>query len=215
MWITKDNIEIQRTLTTNLPMRVMQKESMILVDTGRRKACKSLMKVLSESAQNKDFRLVVLTHSHDDHIESLESLMEVWDVKVLIHRSEAVKITELVKANRIIEFDETFSLKPYGINGEVIHTPGHSAGSASVILNDEIALIGDHIGDFFTKPWAKNKKIVSASSLKSMERLLELTCTSYIPAHKKNWFTFNQLNIMYQQYIAGEALYEKQVSCSY
>lgn len=213
MWTTTDNIEVRRLLTTNLPMLVVQSKSMILVDTGRMKAEKSLMKSLSEITQLKEFKLIVLTHSHDDHIESLNSIVNAWGVNVLVHKSEAKRIAELIGENRVIEFEDSFSLKSYGINGVVIHTPGHSSGSVSIILNNEIALVGDHIGDFFTKPWARNKKVVSSSSVKSMERLLRLKCTSYIPAHKKNWFEYDQLNTVYQQYIKGKAIYEKQVKC--
>ena len=39
--------------------------------------------------------------------------------------------------------DSAFSLNAYGIPGVVIHTPGHTAGSVSVLLDDGRALIGD------------------------------------------------------------------------
>jgi len=215
MWTTTATTttitKIQRLLTTNLPMSVVQNGNMILVDTGRAKGQESMFKKLNKICSNEEFKLIILTHTHPDHIETLASIAKKWDVKVLVHSSEAQNIVAHIDHERIIEFEDSFDLNDIGINGVVIHTPGHSPGSSSVILNNEIALVGDHIGDFFTKPWAKNNKKVSNSSLKSMERLLNLGCKLYIPAHKKNWFEYDQLNAVYQRYVNGEAVYEKQI----
>ncbi len=213
MWTSTDNIKVRRLLASNLPMRVVQNSNMILVDTGRLKAQKSMMEKLNKIAQTEDFKLIVLTHTHGDHIESLEKITKVWDVNVVVHRSESRNIAGLVDEKRIIEFEDSFDLNTYGINGKVVHTPGHSSGSSSIILNNEIALVGDLIGDFFTKPWAKNNRKVNISSVRSMESLLTLNCKCYIPAHKRNWFDYDQLNIVFQQYTSGEAIYEKQVNC--
>ncbi len=39
--------------------------------------------------------------------------------------------------------DEGLSLVPYGVEGRVLHTPGHTAGSLSVLLDAGEAFIGD------------------------------------------------------------------------
>ncbi|NTV58665.1 MAG: hypothetical protein HGA74_15485 [Deltaproteobacteria bacterium] len=39
--------------------------------------------------------------------------------------------------------DEGLSLEPYGIAGQVIHTPGHTQGSVSILLEGGHALVGD------------------------------------------------------------------------
>jgi len=39
--------------------------------------------------------------------------------------------------------DADFPLHPYGISGVAVHTPGHTAGSVSVLLEDGRALVGD------------------------------------------------------------------------
>lgn len=38
--------------------------------------------------------------------------------------------------------DEPFSLAEYGIQGEIIHTPGHTTGSVSVLLDTGDAFVG-------------------------------------------------------------------------
>jgi len=39
--------------------------------------------------------------------------------------------------------DEELSLESYGIRGKVLHTPGHSLGSMSLLLNTGDAFVGD------------------------------------------------------------------------
>ena len=39
--------------------------------------------------------------------------------------------------------DQGLRLDPWGVEGEIIHTPGHSAGSMSLVLNSGEALVGD------------------------------------------------------------------------
>jgi glyoxylase-like metal-dependent hydrolase (beta-lactamase superfamily II) len=43
----------------------------------------------------------------------------------------------------IVLKDEEFSLNDYGIKGKVIHTPGHSSGSVSILLDTGEAFVGD------------------------------------------------------------------------
>ena len=42
-----------------------------------------------------------------------------------------------------VVFEDDIDLKIFGVNGKVIHTPGHTAGSLSVILSGGTAIIGD------------------------------------------------------------------------
>jgi glyoxylase-like metal-dependent hydrolase (beta-lactamase superfamily II) len=49
--------------------------------------------------------------------------------------------TKSLKAD--IAFETDIDLNDFGINGRIIHTPGHTAGSVSVILSDGTAIIGD------------------------------------------------------------------------
>ncbi|MDI7275327.1 MAG: hypothetical protein QME94_05075, partial [Anaerolineae bacterium] len=39
--------------------------------------------------------------------------------------------------------DEGLPLDPYGVPGDILHTPGHTAGSVSVVLRDGSAIVGD------------------------------------------------------------------------
>jgi glyoxylase-like metal-dependent hydrolase (beta-lactamase superfamily II) len=43
--------------------------------------------------------------------------------------------------------EDSFDLAEYGISGQVIHTPGHSLGSVSIILDNGETLVGDMVRD--------------------------------------------------------------------
>ncbi|MCK7531440.1 MAG: hypothetical protein MZV63_10595 [Marinilabiliales bacterium] len=42
-------------------------------------------------------------------------------------------------------FADTFDLNRFGINGYVLHTPGHSPGGATTVIDDLVAIAGDSI----------------------------------------------------------------------
>lgn len=46
-----------------------------------------------------------------------------------------------------LTFDSEFDLSPYGVSGKVIHTPGHSVCSSSVVLDSGEAFVGDMLID--------------------------------------------------------------------
>jgi len=52
-----------------------------------------------------------------------------------------------------IAFDNDIDLREFGVDGKIIHTPGHTEGSSSLILSDGKAIIGDLMvgGIFFKK----------------------------------------------------------------
>ena len=65
----------------------------------------------------------------------------------------------------------------------MIHTPGHTAGSMSLIIDDELAVVGDTMFGVFRwsvfPPFAEDEKLM----IKSWGRLLETKCSEFIPSH--------------------------------
>lgn len=154
---------------------------------------------------------VVLTHTHFDHAANSAWLMREYGTSVIVHTAEKESLARgdtpipegtllftrwLVKAGRrlpswfkyepciadiIVEDD--YSLSRFGLNGRVIHTPGHCSGEVAVIIDDETALTGDTLlgvipGHIFP-PFADNTTLL----LKSWEKLLRTQCTLFIPGH--------------------------------
>lgn len=205
---TKNKFIVKRLLTTNMPMAVCQDERFILVDTGRTKAKDALLKELNKMTKTLKLELVFLTHSHHDHIENLVEVYDAYKPKVIIHKSEKATIEKLIGEEDLLTFENELDLETLGFHAKIIHTPGHSDDSSSLIVDGEVALTGDSLPDFNTKPWATKLKVVPTMNLESFHRLLDLNCDCYIPAGKKTVHTKGQLRDLYLRYEMGERIYE-------
>jgi glyoxylase-like metal-dependent hydrolase (beta-lactamase superfamily II) len=121
----------------------------------------------------QDIRLIIITHGHWDHIGSAAQIKQMTGAKILMHQKERKWLEDLytappqgvggwgrflaktmaavmtpfihVHSARVdIGFDaEELSLEPYGIAGRIVYTPGHTAGSISVLLDSGEAVVGD------------------------------------------------------------------------
>ena len=84
-----------------------------------------------------------------------------------------------------IFIDENYSLNNLGFNVDIIHTPGHSNGSISVVIDNSIALLGDTLfgvfGNSVCPPFADDTKIL----IKSWKKLLNTPCSLFLPGHGK------------------------------
>lgn len=91
---------------------------------------------------------VLLTHGHFDHIGAARELQQMG-AKVYIHEKDEYKLSHCsptlfagmipfspVSADATLKGGETLSIA--GMKIEVVHTPGHSAGSVSYIISDNI-----------------------------------------------------------------------------
>ncbi len=100
---------------------------------------------------NIKLKYVILTHCHGDHIAGLKELRKNYPrIKVVINEDDKVGLTDdtinlcsflglpenyieadiLVKDGDIIEFG--------GLKATIIHTPGHTAGSMSILIKDAV-----------------------------------------------------------------------------
>jgi glyoxylase-like metal-dependent hydrolase (beta-lactamase superfamily II) len=79
--------------------------------------------------------------------------------------------------------DSHFDLIGFGFNAYLIHTPGHTIGSMSLIIDNEIAIVGDTMFGVFKlsvfPPYAEDTE----KMIKSWGKLLETNCSIFIPSH--------------------------------
>jgi len=82
--------------------------------------------------------------------------------------------------------DDGFSLADYGIAGRVVHTPGHSKGSVSVVLNSGEAFVGDLAMNKFPLRRSPGLPILAYDIEKvkeSWQQLLRLNVKTVYPGH--------------------------------
>ncbi len=185
----------------------------VLVDAGYAKKENHLWKFLQK--QNIDpsaIKLIVITHGHLDHVGSLKKIKEKTGAPVLIHESEgkllkagespAVHVTinwlsKLISPDKKIKvipvepdimITDDFPLDDYGVNGKVIHTPGHTAGSLTVIVDSKYAIVGDTAMKFPILSRSSYEPIVAENIqqvFQSWQRIIDEGVETIYPAHGK------------------------------
>jgi hydroxyacylglutathione hydrolase len=211
-WKTKSGYRVIQILTGRSNVFLLTNgEKSILIDTGPKFMWRSLKKRLKDlNLTYIDY--LILTHSHFDHANNAAGLKEKYKAKVIIHRNEAAYLmsNEVVLppgSNRVtrilinafgkklrsklacvpcqpdILIDDRFNLNDFGLNAYIMHTPGHSCGSVSVIVDNEIALVGDTMFGVFKRsvfpPFVQDNKQL----FESWSKLLETDCSLFIPSH--------------------------------
>lgn len=132
----------------------------LLVDTDWAGTLLSLFRKLKESnILAESIRYLMITHYHPDHMGIVAELMDlgvklvIFDVQLShVHFSDGIYAKEKNRAYKPIDESRALMLTcaesrkflaNLGISGEVIHTPGHSEDSVSLILDDGTAIVGD------------------------------------------------------------------------
>lgn len=94
--------------------------------------------------------MILLTHGHYDHVRAIPALLEVYpDLPVYIHEKELCPAEDLKeryfmphKGKNQRTYDEGDTLTLGSLTIQVLHTPGHSAGSVTLLVED-VMLCGD------------------------------------------------------------------------
>lgn len=183
----------------------------ILIDTSVQRSWNRLQKRL-DRLDIKSINYLILTHAHFDHAANAKKIKEKYKSQVIIQKEEADyllngdnilpkgttpftrPIVNIIGRRLISNYryepchpdllvDMEYSLKDMGFNAYLMHTPGHTIGSMSLIIDNEIALVGDTMFGIFKwsvfPPYAEDKELM----IKSWGRLLETSCIEYLPSH--------------------------------
>jgi len=167
------DIRVDRIAVGVTSCYLVRHEGTLLVDCGMRGAGPAFRKALAAlDVRPEQVGLILLTHGHDDHVGSAREIADITGAKIAVHRADGdwlaqghpvparaasglarlmLGITQSALARAhvaplvpdVFIGDEGLSLEGYGIPGRVVHTPGHTAGSVTLLLPDGKALVGD------------------------------------------------------------------------
>jgi glyoxylase-like metal-dependent hydrolase (beta-lactamase superfamily II) len=197
---------------------IVRGEGVILIDGGDpHKIAKFRGGIEKASINLEEIQLIALTHGHWDHIGSARDIKDLTGAKVLLHQRDMHFLDEAHPSQPpgftlwgktiiamlklytlfvhiptfevdIVAGNEAISLVEYGIPGKVVHTPGHSWGSVSVLLDSGEAFVGDLAMNMFPmrrKPglpiFGDDMQLVK----NSWRKLMSMGIKTVYPAHGK------------------------------
>lgn len=211
---TRNGIEIIRVLSgSNSVLLLKRRDNYIMVDSGLNKKCNKIYDKLDKLGFNKELSLkgLILTHSHGDHAGNAIKIKEKYKTQIIAHELALKRLKKgehLGEENTYKPVDcdivvkDSFDLRSLGIDGYIIHTPGHTMGSISIILDNEIAITGDALP---VKTWSSEFAITGDSpdlQKESCKKLVDLGCKLYICSHGKP-YEKDILKAKYEKYIVG------------
>ena len=181
----------------------------VLIDTGMSFLRGPLKKALKGAeCESEDLKLIVITHADFDHTGNGVWLRKKYGVKIAVHRDEVEAVetgrmflsrkTKFGLFTRLVMYlgglliyrrfkpdvivSDGDDLLEYGLDGRIIHIPGHSTGSIGVLTGE---------GDFFCGDLMANNGRPKKNALvddeaemdASIERLKALNVKTVYPGH--------------------------------
>lgn len=169
--VLPDIVMLDFTIVKAYMVNLKNNTGWVLIDTGLENSF-DFIKETAEEYYGKDSKpqAIILTHGHFDHVGSVISLSNLWDVKIYAHELEMPYLTgkkDYPKGDPTVDEglvakmspafpnegidlgDKITALNPDGSIPEMkewrwIHTPGHTEGHISLFRDlDKVLIVGD------------------------------------------------------------------------
>jgi len=185
----------------------------ILVDTGQKLQYAALKRSMGSLKRGQGSLLyMIVTHAHYDHCQNAARIKKETGCSIVASKNEKecmeqgkspfprgtapfsrmiVTLAERSRSKRAgfepfspdITVDQECRLPNTGADIQVIATPGHSAGSVSVIVDKDTAIVGDTMFGIFPHtvypPFADDTR----GMVESWKKLLNTECRRFLPGH--------------------------------
>ena len=211
-WTTKHDITVIRLDGVRCNCFVIQeKDEVWLIDASSSMDRGRMLRQLEEN-QIHSISGIILTHAHINHVENAAWFAREYQCPVYIHDSELhfvqtgdCVIPKAAKKSRewiekIVNFLPFLNRYPACRDAQaipfeepliwnefikIIETPGHSEGSISIVIDDEIAIVADLMrrvpNGGIELSWANQPGLVEVS----WKKLLQEQCEWFLPSHGK------------------------------
>ena len=209
-WITKHGIEVTRLDGFRCFCYVIETESeKWLIDTSTLSDKKRIQKQMEKGCIDT-LNGIILTHAHISHVEAASFYSEKFQCPIYIHDSElhfvqtgdcflpkavnpAIGFVESIvsfipfmnkypacRDAQPIPFEEPLIWNEYI---RFIETPGHSEGGISIVIDGEVAIVGDIMRKYgkgrVKLAWANQPGLVRVS----WKKLWKTGCKQFLPSH--------------------------------
>jgi hydroxyacylglutathione hydrolase len=172
----------------SLAYLIQRQSGLFLVDAGTPRKERMVLRKMHALRRN-DLKLIFITHAHLDHYGSAAALRRLTGAPIAIHHLDAPSMAmgktligstrsrgwitrlflplfelfehpEPTPADLLVEDGE--DLRAFGLDATVIHTPGHTPGSSSLIVERKLAFVGDllttrgrpHVQQLYAHDWS-------------------------------------------------------------
>ncbi|MCB0213518.1 MAG: MBL fold metallo-hydrolase, partial [Anaerolineae bacterium] len=193
------HVHIIKTWMSNAFL-IESSRGMVLIDAGPPRSERKILEQMQELGRD-DLQLIFLTHAHYDHFGSVAAIKHQTGAPVAINRIDADALARAETALGTVQGSGRFTkmglpllevlmpvppmqadllldhgdrLDAYGLDAQIIHTPGHTLGSSTLLVENRLAFVGDLVS-MMGEPHAQNRFAVDWRQLaKSLHRLQQL-----------------------------------------
>jgi glyoxylase-like metal-dependent hydrolase (beta-lactamase superfamily II) len=192
---------------------VLNDNNIILIDTGKKSAFGKLNRRLDTlNIPIEGISTLILTHTHFDHCQSAKKIQEKSGCRIIVSRNAAdyiqkgytslpngtFPITKLISKFGNLIGEKRFGYEPFrpdilinddfdlndGKDGiKIIKSSGHSEDSVSILVENEIAIVGDLMFGIFRNSVIPPYADYISEMIESWGKLLDTDCQIFLPGH--------------------------------